>query len=84
MPPERVETLLSAIFFVLSLIAAREGIKPDIIEKYSGDVYSTRPRKYKPLTQKEQEEREDEEVRRAFANSLLRIKCKLAQEKKKS
>ena len=81
MPPERIETLLSAIFFVLSLIAAKEGIKPDVIEKYAGDVYSTRPRKFKPLTQEEQEEREDNDVRNSFASSLMKIKYQIARAK---
>lgn len=84
LPPERIETLLSAIFFVLSLIAAKEGIKPEVIEKYAGDVHSTRPRKYKKPTEKELEEREDNEIRRSFANSLFQIKCAIENKKKAS
>jgi len=74
LPPERIETLLSAIFFVLSLIANKQGISPDIIERYAGNVHATRPQKYVPLTQEEIEKREDDETRRMFAPALFKIK----------
>lgn len=74
LPPERIETLLSAIFFVLTQIAANNGINPELIEKYSGNVYATRPRIYVPPTKEELERREDEEVRRGFSGMLSMIK----------
>lgn len=77
LPAERIETVLSAIFYVITLIAAKNGIDPHWIEKNAGNVYATRPRKFKPLSQEEQEEREDEETRRAFAGTLSRIKTAL-------
>lgn len=82
MPPERLESVLAAIFFVLSLIASNQGIPPSKIEKYAGEVYAIRPRKFRPLTQEEQEMREDEEIRRAFAGSLMRIKAALLRKQK--
>ena len=80
LPPERIETLLSAIFFVLSLIANTKGISPDVIERYAGNVHVTRPQKYVPLTQEEIERREDEETRRMFAPALYKIKTTLSRQ----
>lgn len=82
LPAERSETLLSAIFFVLSLIAAKNGIKPETIEEFAGNVYATRPRKFKPLTKEEKEAREDDDVRRSFATQLLAIKTRLSLKEK--
>ena len=73
-PPERIETVLSAIFFVLLQIAASNGINPEYIEQYAGNVYATRPRKYTPPTPEEMQKREDDEVRRSFAGTLSKMK----------
>lgn len=77
LPADRIETVLSAIFFVVSLIASAHGVKPEYVEQYAGNVYATRPHKYAPLTQEEREKREDDEVRRAFAGTLTQIKAAL-------
>lgn len=72
-PAERVESVLSAIFFTLRLIASSQGIDPQTIEKYAGDVAATRPRKYTPPTQEELDERENEENRRNFGPFIKRL-----------
>ena len=72
-PAERVESVLSAIFFTLRLIASSHGIDPHIIEQFAGDVAATRPRKYTPLTQEEIDERENEENRRNFGTFIKRL-----------
>lgn len=72
-PAERVESVLSAIFFTLRLIASSQGIDPQTIEKFAGDVVSTRPRKYTPPTQEELDERENEENRRHFGPFIKRL-----------
>lgn len=75
LPADRIETVLSAIFFVVSLIASAQGVKPEIIERHAGNVYSTRPVKYRPLSQEAQEQRENDEIRRNFARTLQKIKA---------
>lgn len=74
LPAERIETVLSAIYYVITLIASHNGIDPHSIKENAGNVYATRPQKFKPLSREEQEKREDEETRRSFAGTLSKIK----------
>lgn len=62
-------------------IAASNGVDPHFIEQHSGNVYATRPRKYKPLSPEEQQKREDDEVRRSFAGTLSKMKTAIKQGK---
>ena len=77
-PADRLEAVLSAIFYVLRLIAASKGIDPESIERYAGDVTQTRPQKYVPPTQEELDAREAAETRRQFAGIIARAKAALA------
>jgi hypothetical protein len=69
---------LSAIFFVVSLIARAQGWEQDVIERYAGSVEQTRPRKFKELTEEERAEREAQETRAMFAHTLGMVKATLA------
>lgn len=77
-PADRIEAVLSAIFYVLRLIAATQGIKPEWIEENAGNVNSVRPQKYVPPTQEELDAREAAETRRQFAGIIARAKAALA------
>lgn len=72
-PADRVEAVLSAIFYVVKTIAATQGISPDSIDRVANNVALTRPQKWVEPTQEELEEREAAEIRRDFAPSLKRM-----------
>lgn len=69
-PADRNESVLSAIYYVLTLLAARQGVNYDEIERYAGNVRATRPRLYVEPTPEEIERREEEETRRSYASRL--------------
>jgi|BioPla2DNA2_1021312.scaffolds.fasta_scaffold09861_7 hypothetical protein len=75
MPAERTETLLSAIFFVTTLIASSLGVDPELIHRRANDVYSTRPKEYKEPTAEELKAKQDEKIREGFAPMLAKIKA---------
>ena len=70
--------MLSAIFYVVRLIAATQGIKPEWIEENAGNVNSVRPQKYVQPTPEEIEAREAAETRRQFAPILAKAKAAMA------
>ena len=74
MPAERTETLLSAIFFVTTLIASCLGVDPELIHRRANDVYNTRPKEYKEPTAEEVKAKRRENQRR-FAPMLAKIKA---------
>ena len=73
-PADRNESVLSAIYYVLTLLAARQDVNYDEIERYAGNVRATRPRLYVEPTPEEIERREEEETRRSYASRLAQIK----------
>lgn len=73
LPADRIEAVLSAIFYVLRLIAATQGIKPETIEKHAGDVYAVRPQKYVEPTEEELIARDNAETARQFKPFLERL-----------
>ncbi len=81
LPADRVETILSAIFFVLKNIAATNGVNPETIDRYANNVEMLRPHVWTEPTEEEKQAREDAETRAAFAPWLAKIKQQIAQKK---
>lgn len=72
MPADRVEAVLSAIFYVVGLIASTQGIDPKAISRSANNVAFTRPQKWIELTEDKKQEQEEEETRRNFLPFLQR------------
>lgn len=72
-PADRIEAVLSAIFYTVKAIAASRGINPNSIDRAVGDVAAIRPQKWIEPTQEELDAMEDAEVRRGFAPFLKRM-----------
>lgn len=77
-PADRLEAVLSAIYYTLRLLAATQGVQPDSIERYAGDVELVRPQRYVEPTQEELDARWNNETRRGFAGMLAKAKQALA------
>lgn len=72
-PADRIEAVLSAIFYTVKAIAASRGISPASIDRSVGDVNLIRPQKWTEPTQEERDAMDDAEIRRDFAPSLKRM-----------
>lgn len=86
LPADRTEAVLSAIYYVLTLFAASQGVNVNDVEIIAGDVRATRPRFYSDDDLKRRaealEKREVERTRRDFAPRLARVKAALARQEK--
>ena len=70
MPADRVEAVLSAIFYVIRLIAATQGINPRSIDRQANNVAMNRPQKWIEPTEDEKQALDVEETRRDFTPLL--------------
>jgi hypothetical protein len=73
--PDRIETVLGAIYRTLGRIALAQGVDMADVAAKVGEPRVAPPRAYRVPTQEEREREEDEEVRRAFAPTLARAKA---------
>ncbi|MBQ9370584.1 MAG: hypothetical protein IJU03_00160 [Thermoguttaceae bacterium] len=62
----------------MRLIASSQGIKPETIERYAGDVDAVRPQKYVEPTPEEKDEQWNRSARQGFAGMLAKAKNALA------
>ncbi|MBP5621135.1 MAG: hypothetical protein J6X44_03880 [Thermoguttaceae bacterium] len=73
--PDRIETVLGAIYQTLGRIALAQGVDMADVAAKVGEPRVAPPRTYREPTREEREREEDEEVRRAFAPTLARAKA---------
>lgn len=72
LPADRVEAVLSAIFYVVGLIASTQGIDPNALSRNANNVAMTRPQKWVEPTEAERQALDEEDTRRSFLPFLQR------------
>ncbi len=65
-PADRMETVLSAIYYCLKILVSAKGVDPKELDKFIGDAECVKPKKYVPPTEEELARQHDEKVRKQW------------------
>lgn len=73
-PADRLETVLSAIYYCVFWSAVFHGMKPDVVEKYINEAEITKPKKWHEPTQAERQKIAEMEQKKHFESIRHKFK----------